>query len=223
MAKNFSKVLSAHQPCYLPWLGYVDKIISSDVFVSMDDVKFSKNSMYARNYIIISGKKTMLTVPIDNLDKNKMIKDVKISGSEWAEKHLKKIKLGYSKSLFYKNYIEDVEKIYLKKWKWLCDLNLELLFFIKEIFFIKTDLKKASDFFFDGDKNSRLINYCKKFEANRYIFGKNGINYADDHEFLKNEIEIIFQEFACPNNNLCFLDYAFNFGPKKCETFGGRK
>ena len=33
-------IVSIHQPNYLPWLGYFNKIIRSDVFVIFDDVQF---------------------------------------------------------------------------------------------------------------------------------------------------------------------------------------
>lgn len=205
-------ILSAHQPSYIPWLGFIHKLDICDTFVSMDDVKFSKNSMYARNFIKINNKKIMLTVPTNKSDKNKIIKDVKIFGTKWAEDHLKKIKLGYSKSEFYKIHIEKLENIYKKKWTWLCDLNHEFLFFIKDLFKIETKIIVASKFYFEGNKNTRLINYCNKFKANKYIFGKNGKNYFEESEFKKNNISVFFQNFDCINENLSFIDYLFNFG-----------
>ena len=44
-------ILTAHQPAYLPWLGYFDKIIRSDVFIFLDSVQFEKNSFTNRNKI----------------------------------------------------------------------------------------------------------------------------------------------------------------------------
>ena len=36
-------ILAAHQPQYLPWLGFFDKIAQADVFVLLDNVQFKKN------------------------------------------------------------------------------------------------------------------------------------------------------------------------------------
>ena len=33
-------IVAAHQPHYLPWLGYLDKIARADLFVVMDDLQF---------------------------------------------------------------------------------------------------------------------------------------------------------------------------------------
>ena len=36
------RVVAIHQPNFLPWLGYFDKIARADVFVVLDDVQFPK-------------------------------------------------------------------------------------------------------------------------------------------------------------------------------------
>ena len=36
-------ILAAHQPQYLPWLGYLHKISDTDVFLILDDVQYKKN------------------------------------------------------------------------------------------------------------------------------------------------------------------------------------
>ena len=34
------KILATHQPQYLPWLGFFDKLDRADVFVLLDNVQF---------------------------------------------------------------------------------------------------------------------------------------------------------------------------------------
>ena len=204
-------MLSAHQPSYMPWLGYVDKLCSCDIFVSMDDVKFSKNSMYARNKIILDGETTILTVPTSSSSKNKAIRDVEICEYKWRSKHLRMIKQAYSKSKRYEKVMPEIEKIYGKKWKWLGELNHEILALIKSLFGSAAEIKIASEYGFSGSKSERIVEYCKAFKADSYLFGRSGKNYADEELFSKNGIAIKFQEFNCPNQKLSFLDYAFNW------------
>ena len=45
------RVVSIHQPAYLPWLGYFDKIRRADRFVYLDTVQFQKQSFQNRNKI----------------------------------------------------------------------------------------------------------------------------------------------------------------------------
>src|SRR5262249_27024014 len=44
-------ILAAHQPQYLPWLGYFDKMDRVDRFVLLDQVQYKKNEWQNRNRI----------------------------------------------------------------------------------------------------------------------------------------------------------------------------
>ena len=44
-------IAAVHQPQYLPWLGYFDKIDKADIFVLLDTVQFKKNEWQNRNKI----------------------------------------------------------------------------------------------------------------------------------------------------------------------------
>ena len=51
-----SRVMSAHQPNFLPYLGFFDKMMNSDVFVIRDEVDFIERDYHHRNRIRIDGK-----------------------------------------------------------------------------------------------------------------------------------------------------------------------
>ena len=57
-------LISAHQPAFMPWLGYLHKIAVCEKFVILDDVQFEKNSFINRNYIMGHNGPILLTVPI---------------------------------------------------------------------------------------------------------------------------------------------------------------
>lgn len=42
--------VALHQPHYLPWLGLVDKIDRSDLFVVLDHVQYERKGWQNRNY-----------------------------------------------------------------------------------------------------------------------------------------------------------------------------
>ena len=105
-------ILSAHQPAYLPWLGYLERISLSDKFVILDQVQFEKNSFINRNKIKIKEDAVWLTIPV-NL-KNHLegtIKNTTINTNDkWKIKHWKTIQQNYSKAPFL-----IFTKIFLKK------------------------------------------------------------------------------------------------------------
>ena len=65
-------IMSAHQPAYLPWLGYFDKIRRSDIFIFLDTVQYEKNSFTNRNKIKSQNGPIWLSIPViktDHFDK----------------------------------------------------------------------------------------------------------------------------------------------------------
>ena len=86
------KVISIHQPAYLPWLGYFHKILLSDVFVYLDTVQFEKNSFINRNKILGASGSFWLTVPVKTKGHtDKTLMDLEINGDHWKIKHIKSI------------------------------------------------------------------------------------------------------------------------------------
>jgi hypothetical protein len=57
-------IVAVHQPQYLPWLGYFDKIRRADVFCFLDNVQYKKNDWQNRNRIKTAQGWQWLTVPV---------------------------------------------------------------------------------------------------------------------------------------------------------------
>ncbi|MSS70936.1 MAG: hypothetical protein EXS64_05545 [Candidatus Latescibacteria bacterium] len=56
--------VAIHQPQYLPWLGYFDKMDRADVFVLLDNVQYKKNEFINRNRIKTAAGWQWITVPV---------------------------------------------------------------------------------------------------------------------------------------------------------------
>src|SRR4051812_18014003 len=56
--------VTIHQPQFLPWLGYLDKIDQADLFIVLDTVQFKKNEWQNRNRIRTADGWQWLTVPV---------------------------------------------------------------------------------------------------------------------------------------------------------------
>ena len=108
------KIITIHQPNYLPWAGFFHKAMLSDIFVIFDDVQYQKNSFINRNKVKTSNGETWLTVPIKVKGKSRetLINEAEIDNEQrWRKKHLNTIKLNYSKSKYYARYIPFFEEI----------------------------------------------------------------------------------------------------------------
>ena len=186
--------LGIHQPQYLPWLHYFIKIRECDAFVLLDTVSYQKNGIQNRNQIKTNNGKSWLTVPIVSKLGQKII-DVPISNlTDWKKKHYMTIDQFYRKSEFYKNYKDEIDKIYQKQWNSLNELNINFIIKIMEWLDITTPIYRSSELNISGKSSELIINICKKLDASHYISGFGGENYLDEDYFIKNNIKLEYLE-----------------------------
>ena len=220
--------LTAHQPVYIPWLGLFHKIFLAEKFCIFDIAQYQVKDYNNRNYIKTHQGEIWLSVPVESKNHfQKKICDIKIIENGWRKKHMKSIELAYKKASYYNDYIEGLEQILIgKNQAFLTDLNTDILKFMLEAFEINIPMVKASDFDFTGTKSDLVLDMCVKLEANKYIFGNQGRNYADIDAFQKNNISTYFQEYNHPIYkqlhgsflpNMSALDLLFKEGPKSKE------
>ena len=190
-------ILSAHQPAYIPWAGYIHKIISSDIFIILDNVQYEKNSFINRNYLLINKTPKLLTVPVElKSHLNSRIIDIKIANTkQWARKHLNAILLNYNKAPFFHKHIDFFEEIYTKEWLYINDLNNKILLYFLSVIKSSTKILKMSETSVVGNKTSLIINLCNKFDCKTFIFGSNGKDYADIKMGKKHNINFLYQKF----------------------------
>ena len=88
-------IVAIHQPQYLPWIGYFDKLDRADVFVLLDNVQYKKNEWQNRNRIRTSQGWQWITVPVLYKYPEK-INVVKINNAiDWRRKHLSALVCNY--------------------------------------------------------------------------------------------------------------------------------
>ena len=218
-------IVTAHQPSYLPWIGYFNKISQSQIYVFLDHVLPSKGDWLNRVKIKTSSGEQYLTVPIvkKNFLKSKISELLIDNEKDWKSKHLSLIYSSYSKSKYFTNYFEKLEKIYSYKWKYIADLNYSLLNFFLEELNIKVEILRSSKMNLLKKKSELIVEICKKTSATKFIFGEMGRNYANEDSFRENNIKIYFQTFLSPKYdqlhgsfvpNLSTIDLLFNCGDK---------
>jgi hypothetical protein len=221
-------ILTAHQPLYLPWLGFFHKVAMSDIFVFMDDVQFINDDYIHRNKIKMPTGWIWLTVPILSKEHlNKKIKDMQIDNDKnWNKKHWKSISSNYAKAPYFESYKDFFENIYEKKWDNLADLDECLLKYLLKELKISVKLIKASEQNFEGKKSDRILDMCMKLGADAYIFGELGKNYADVEDFENKGVKVYFQKYVHPVysqlhgdfvSHLSIIDLLFCYGEKSYD------
>jgi hypothetical protein len=219
---------SIHQPQYLPWLGYFEKMARADVFVLLDNVQFKKNEWQNRNKIRSSNEQgwQWLTVPVLH-DFGQMISEVKLNPSVgWRAQHLRALELNYSKAPHFAQYWPEIKKIYEREWTTLGELNIEVVTLLARLLGIKTKIVVASLLPIGSAKTQRLIDICKHLGANQYLAGAGCADYMDFDLIQSSGIEVLTQHYEHPKypqvwskgegdfvSHLAAVDLLFNVGP----------
>ena len=221
-------ILTAHQPVYLPWLGLFHTIAISDLFISFDQVQYLKKDWNNRNKIKSQQGPIWLTVPV--LTKGhykKRICDIEINNSlPWARKHWRTIKTAYAKAPHFSKYADFFEDLYRQKWDTLNGLNLYMLKWFLQTLGIKVPVRSAGEFHFKGTKSTLVLDMCSQVDADHYLFGALGKNYADLPSFEQAGISVHFQNYIHPVypqlhgefiSHLSIIDLLFNCGDESLD------
>jgi hypothetical protein len=229
-------ILTAHQPVYLPWLGLFHKIALADTFVSFNQVQYLPKDWNNRNKIKTGHGAVWLTVPVLRLGhREKVLTDIEINNNtRWPAKHWRSIYLNYKKTPYFKQYSDFFEDTYLQReWKYLADLNDYMLKWFLNTLDIKTNFIDSRELCLVGKKGDLVFDMCKKLNADIYVFGALGKNYADVELFQGNGIDVYFQDYKHPEypqqqgdfiSHLSVIDLLFNCGPRSLDIlFTGNK
>lgn len=225
--------IAIHQPNYLPWIGYFDKMDQVDKFVILDKAFNSNSRSYTnRNKVKTPHGSIWLTVPITK--KEIPINEIRIDNNQnWKEKHWKIIQSYYKRGKYWNDYKEGFEQIYLTEWEKIADLNIALINHIKDLLNIKTDILLESEFQINFGKGStRNLNIVKHLNGKTYLSGTGARAYNNEKEFEENNIQLIYQDFKHPYytqcwgefiSNLSIIDMIFHCGPETIQIIRNQR
>jgi hypothetical protein len=212
-----------HQPNYLPWLGYFDKLRQADVFVLLDAVQYPRGASVAnRNRIRSGAGELLLTVPV-RVPKGREGKvsytDVELADERWKTKHLRSIELAYGRAPAFADTFPSLAAI-VEGATSFCELNIDLIRWIAGELGIVTPMPRLSELEpAELRKTDLTIALCRRLDADTYLSGQGARKYNDDEALAEAGIALRYQEFEHPVYpqqgegfvaNLSAIDYLFN-------------
>jgi hypothetical protein len=223
-------IVGAHQPAYLPWLGYLDKLAKSDVFVVMDDLQYEAQNFQNRNRVKLNHGAAWLTVPLLRGAQSQRIVDKRIDNHGFGRKHhwqqrtWRTLETHYGKAPHFATYAADLAIVFARRWDYLLELDLHILELARNWFGITRPIVRSSSLGLTGAKTDRIIDMCKKLNAKIYLSGRGGsAAYLDVDALAANGIAVMWQHYKHPVypqrypglgfvSHLGFLDALFNCG-----------
>ena len=196
------RVVSIHQPAYLPWLGYFDKIRRADLFIYLDSVQFQKQSFQNRNKIRTADGWTWLTVPVETKGRlyETPLKDLPINNRvNWRRKHRAAIEMNYRKAPRFEPVMSLLDRFYAQEWEHLSDLCYAMMTAFNRELAVDSEIRKASELkTLEGGKSDLLLSICRAVGATTYLSGALGQNYLDVESFERAGIDVLFQDYRHP-------------------------
>ena len=218
--------LSINQPAYLPWAGYFDRIVKSDIHIVLDHVQFEKNSMTNRNKIRTKEGWAWLTVPVKTKGRfgDLAINRLEIDNTSfWAKKHLQALRSNYARAPFFVDHFPFFDDLYGRGWACLAPLIRSATDYLTGALGIGTEIRYGSAMAPAAAKEDLVIELCRKVHAKTYISGPLGRNYLHPQRFRDAGIDLLFHDYPPPHYRQSFpgfepymsvIDLLFNCGPE---------
>jgi hypothetical protein len=219
------KRVAISQSNYVPWRGYFDMINMVDEFILYDDAQYTRRDWRNRNKLKTSRGPQWVTIPVEVKGKyHQRIRDTVVSDTAWRGAHWTTIRHNYRKARFFEEFRERFEDLYLSYSETeLSLINHRFILAVCEILDIKTRISWSMDFDLASDgANEKLLELCKRVEADIYISGPSALPYLDETMF---QAEGVAVEWIDYNNyseypqlhppfsdKLSILDTIFNTG-----------
>lgn len=229
------KIISGHQPVYLPWLGLFHKIALCDLFIEMDDVQYLKRSWNNRNRIKGPHGPVRLSVPVSVKQSDSLaFKDIRIDDSgfgrdknHWQREHWQSMQSGYGKAPYWSDHAQFFEQLYTRnRWRFLAPLNRTILDYLLHTLQINVTILTASDMGFTARKSDLILEHCTATNAQAVVLGTHGRDYLVTEDFTSRGIHVCFQNYRHPTypqrfgefiSHLSVVDLLFNVGPEAGE------
>jgi len=218
-------ILSIHQPSYFPWLGMLDKIGKSDVFMIMDEVQLSDSAYQHRNLLLTAdGKPKFLSIPFVKKDYlKKSFREVEIAPSDWRSRHLNFIKNTYGRHPFAREIMPPLEAFYAIEYRSLFDAVESSMRVSFDFFAIDTRVVLQSSVDYDRElrRGDLVVALARASGADCYLSGPGARAYLDESAFNKG-LRLRYNHFEHPTYpqrglqefqvGLACLDALFNLG-----------
>lgn len=222
------KVVVVHQPDFIPYLGFFDRLLHADIFVVLDTVQYEKQGWMNRDKIKTAQGEQWLTVGVKKAPTSTPVNEILLSeDNPWRRKGLNLVEFNYKKSEFYPEIMPHIREIFEYPAKKMMDFNMFSIRKLMELFDIDIEVVFAHTLNPQGKNNELNIDIVNKLGAHRYLSGIGAVGPTGYHKqelYDQAGVEVIWQDFEHPVYSqlygefipyLSSIDLLFNCGIKE--------
>lgn len=170
-------IVTIHQPNFMPWYPFFQKIQQADIFVLIGHCQFEKNGF--QNRFNMDGKWNTMSV-------KKGLEFINTKQYIDAKKDWERIKNSIPK---YKHILSEMDDLISDN---LYQTNSSIIRYLVKKLNIDTII--VEDYETDLTSTSRLVDICKRNGATTYLAGQGGKDYLNEELFNIENIQVVYQE-----------------------------
>ncbi len=194
---------TAHQPAFLPWVGFLQKLLFAKNFILMDLAQFRKRSFMHRNLIEINGLEKFIGIKLSKKMDEKIMSEISISNDEYlsnVNEIYEKVIIQYKKE----PYFYEIEEVFsnLKSIKKITfsEIIYEHLNFLIKKFESKVCIHLESQIldkneYYKLNATQKLILHANTLKSKNYLTGINSKDYLDVELFKNSNLNCYIQNF----------------------------
>jgi hypothetical protein len=196
-------LVAIHQPTFLPWLGWWDKLVRADVLVLLDDVQFPKKGGTWMNRVrmLVGGEPHWVTVPVDRAyTGTRSVREMRIDESKpWRENVLATIRSSYAHAPFADEVLPIVETTLANRTERVAAFNERTIRLLaSRLALDTTKLVRQSELGLSGTGTQLLAELCLAVGGDTYLSGDGADGYLEPDLFRSTGVALVYQEFTPP-------------------------
>lgn len=192
------KTVVIHQPDFIPYLGFFQRLLNADIFVVLDDVQFLRRGWHHRDKIKTPRGEQWLSIGIAKVPQTTNINQIMLSKTNWKQEHLNILKQNYRKAEFFDEVFSIIQGIYEQNYVSLFDFNFAFLKVLFNLFDIDVKIEFSSNLDIHSTSNQRIVDIVNMVQGTHYLSGIGAKNYYDPKPYEQAGISVIWQSFEHP-------------------------
>src|SRR3954463_13786178 len=181
-------IVAAHQPTFLPWLGWWDKLGRADRLVLLDEVQFPKKggTWMNRVRLLVNGEPAWVTMPIDRSYHGvRSVREVRIAdGNPWRKKLEATIATSYAGAAEFDAVFPFVQELLRLPLAGVGEFNTTAIRRLAGELDLDTEkLVFQSELRANGKGTELLIDLCRVLGATTYMTGDGSAAYLEPEKF----------------------------------------
>ncbi|CAO3439918.1 WbqC family protein [Azospirillum argentinense] len=189
-----------HQPDFVPYLGFFDRLLSTDVFILLDDAQFLRRGWQHRDRIKTRQGSAWLTLAVEKSPQTTPINHMRLATKPAGCRVdlLNQLQESYRDAAHFRNEFPWIAELLSGPFETLIDLNLAFLRECLRRFELQPEIVLASSLGVAGARTQRLVDLVRAVGGTSYLSGTGALDYLEPERFGEAGIALTIQDFRHP-------------------------